>query len=246
MLANRYGDKTSDEVRRIVASSPIFSGMNGAHLSAIAEASEYIQCQRGQTLFERGEDASDCYQVVSGRVGLISCASGRRPCMVAIRTPKQLFGDLSLFDSQPRAASAKTLESCTLVRIPYRPLRAILAEEPQLLWGFLQAFAGKVRHADDMLADALAVELLTRLARRLLEIAGDDDVFTLDITQEEMASLVGASRERTNKALSTLVRSGAISISSRTYRIVDRSLLAAYGRQDGAATNHRAHSSDLK
>ncbi len=246
MLANRYGDRAGDDLRRIIASNPVFAAMGAPQLDAIAGASDYIECQRGHTLFERGDEASDCFQVVSGRVGLISCAIGRRPCMVAIRIPQQLFGDLSLFDSRPRAASAKTLESCTLLRIPYAPLRAVLVEEPHLLWGFLSSFAGKVRHANDLLADALAVELLTRLARRLLEIAGPDDAFTLDITQEEMASLVGASRERTNKALSTLVKSGAISINSRNYRITDRDLLARYGRHFRAASATPDHSSDLK
>ena len=81
---------------------------------------------------------------------------------------------------------------------------------------------------DEALADAMFLDVTGRTAKRILQIAGGDDEFSLPVTQEELAAMVGASRERVNKAIATFVRLGWLQVSSRTrYRILNRAELEA-------------------
>ncbi len=86
--------------------------------------------------------------------------------------------------------------------------------------------AGRLRATDAALADAVFLDVTGRTAKRLLELAGAADEFVLPVTQEELAGMVGASRERVNKALAAFVRLGWLEQTDRRYRILDRDQLA--------------------
>jgi CRP-like cAMP-binding protein len=99
-----------------------------------------------------------------------------------------------------------------------------------LLWEVVNLLALRLRNTDDALADAVFLDVTGRTAKRLLELAGDDDDFQLPITQEELAGLVGASRERVNKSIAAFIRLGWIEQLDRRYRIVQRDRLAQRAR----------------
>jgi CRP-like cAMP-binding protein len=141
-----------------------------------------------------------------------------------------LFGDMPLFDGGPRSASARALESSEVLRIPYALVRSELDARPQVLWDVVNLLATRLRLTDSALADAVFLDVTGRTAKRLLELAGDADEFVLPITQEELAGLVGASRERVNKSLAAFVRLGWIGQVDRRYRILARDRLAQRAR----------------
>jgi CRP-like cAMP-binding protein len=94
------------------------------------------------------------------------------------------------------------------------------------LWVIVRLLARRLRTTDDALADAVFLDVPARTAKRLLDIAGDQDTFRLPMTQEDLAGLVGASRERVNKALSLFTRLGWIKVEGRNrYHILDRQAL---------------------
>ncbi len=119
-----------------------------------------------------------------------------------------LFGDMGLFDGEGRSAEARALEPSDLLRVPYEPIHQLLRANPHLLWDIVALLSRRLRATDSALADAMFLDVPGRTAKRLLELAGDQDEFVLPVTQEELASMVGASRERVNKALGTFVRLG--------------------------------------
>jgi CRP/FNR family transcriptional regulator, cyclic AMP receptor protein len=90
--------------------------------------------------------------------------------------------------------------------------------------------ADRVRTMDDVLADSVFLDVTGRTAKRLLEMASERDEFVLPITQEELAAMVGASRERVNKAIASFVRLGWIEQADRRYRITDRQQLERRAR----------------
>jgi CRP-like cAMP-binding protein len=144
--------------------------------------------------------------------------------------PGDLFGDMPLFDDGDRSASARALERSVLLRIPYGPVRAALDDDPQLLWNVVSLLAQRLRSTDDALVDAVLLDVTGRTAKRLLELAGDASEFQLPITQEELAGLVGASRERVNKSIAAFIRLGWIEQLDRRYRIVQRERLEQRAR----------------
>jgi CRP/FNR family cyclic AMP-dependent transcriptional regulator len=100
-----------------------------------------------------------------------------------------------------------------------------------LLWGVVELLTRRLRAMDEVLADSVFLDVTGRTAKRLLELAGEADEFQLPITQEELAGLVGASRERVNKAISSFVRLGWVATSGGgRYRITNREQLVRRSR----------------
>jgi len=134
-----------------------------------------------------------------------------------------LFGELGLFDDGPRSADARALTPATVVALGFEHVREVLREQPDLLWIVVRLLALRLRATDEALADAVFLDVPARTAKRLLELAGDEDEVELPMTQEDLAGLVGASRERVNKALALFVKLGWVEATGRgRYRILER------------------------
>ncbi len=168
--------------------------------------------------------------VRSGRIAIGMQSADGRESLLALMEAGDLFGDMPLFDGEPRSAQARALEPSELLCVPYPPIRAVLSERPELLWDVVALLSRRLRSTDSALADSVFLDVTGRTAKRLLELAGDADEFVLPITQEELAGLVGASRERVNKAIAAFVRLGWIEQVDRRYRITDRAQLARRAR----------------
>src|SRR6478752_8063152 len=177
--------------------------------------------RRGDTIFQKGDPATQLYVVFSGRVAIVAKASDGRESVLTVLGPGALFGEMSMFDGGVRSANARALTTAHLIAVDFDDVRDVLAHRPEVLWAVVRILARRLRATDEALADAMFLDVTGRTAKRLLEIAGSDDEFSLPVTQEELASIVGASRERVNKAIATFVRLGWLSVSARTrYRIL--------------------------
>ncbi|MBI2168862.1 MAG: Crp/Fnr family transcriptional regulator [Actinobacteria bacterium] len=181
---------------------------------------------RNQVIFEQGDEAEELYVVVSGQVAIATQSIDGRESVVALLDPPSLFGELPLFDGSPRMADARALQPTDILAVRYEHVRAVLDERPQLMWGMLRLLAQRLRTTDEALADAVLLDVPGRTAKRLLELAGESDDFSTALTQEELAAVIGASRERVNKALATFQRLGWIETIERGhYRILNRPAL---------------------
>ena len=162
----------------------------------------------------------------TGRVAIVNRSTDGRESLVAVLETGGLFGELGVFDGARRSADARALTDSRVIVVPYEPVRAELAARPELLWVVVRVLARRLRATDEALADAIFLDVPARTAKLLLELAGDSSELTLRITQEELAALVGASRERVNRALSMFVRLDWLGIEGRGhYRILDREQL---------------------
>ena len=166
----------------------------------------------------------------SGRIAIANKSIDGRESMVALMERGDVFGEMGLFDGFGRSAEARALEPSTLTAIPYEPLRRIYGNRPALLWDVVRLLASRIRNTDTALADSVFLDVTGRTAKRLLELAGEADEFALPITQEELAGMVGASRERVNKAIASFVRLRWIEQQDRRYRITNREELTRRAR----------------
>jgi CRP/FNR family transcriptional regulator, cyclic AMP receptor protein len=214
----------------LLGRSDLFSSFEADELNDLLSATRPLRFERNVSLFEEGDDAGELFVVRSGRVAIGRRSIDGRESLVALMEAGDIFGEMPLFDEGPRSASARALEASEMLAIPYEPVRAILDRRPVLLWEVVSLLAGRLRSTDSALADAVFLDVTGRTAKRLLELAGEADEFLLPITQEELAGLVGASRERVNKALSAFVRLGWIDQVERRYRILQRDRLAQRAR----------------
>ena len=179
--------------------------------------------RRGDKIFEKDEPAKHLYVVFSGRVAIVAKASDDRESVLTVLGPGALFGEMSMFDGGIRSAQARALTTVHLIRVSFDDVREVLVDRPDVLWAVVRILAGRLRATDEALADAMFLDVTGRTAKRLLELADGEDDFRMPLTQEELAGMVGASRERVNKAIALFVKLGWLEISGRSrYRIVNR------------------------
>lgn len=214
------------ETAELLGQSELFRFFDDASLKDLAGHAIPIRYGRNEIIFTEGATADRLYVVRDGRIAIAKRAYDGRESVVALMEEGDLFGEMPLFDGQPRTAEARSLEPTELAVVPYHAVRDVLEAAPHLLWGVVELLSNRLRLTDSALADSMFLDVTGRTAKRLLELAGNNDEFILPITQEELAGMVGASRERVNKALSAFIRLGWLDQADRRYRILDRPQLA--------------------
>lgn len=200
----------------------LFRDLDDATLQGLASSSNLRKLARGDVLFREGDEPTELYVVTSGRIAMVNRSADGRESVVALMETGDLFGEMPLFDGQNRSTDGRALEASELVAMPYLPLKKLYAEQPENLWRVVELLSTRLRAMDGVLADSVFLDVTGRTAKRLLEIAGDADDFSLPVTQEELAGMVGASRERVNKAIASFVKLGWIEQRDRRYHILDR------------------------
>ncbi|HEY3142401.1 MAG TPA: Crp/Fnr family transcriptional regulator [Acidimicrobiales bacterium] len=214
----------------LLASVDLFAELRPDELSRLASASSREDLRRGDIIFREGDAPDRLYVVIDGRIAISKRSADGREAVVALMEPGDLFGDMGLFQTQGRSAEARALEPSRVLAVAFAPVRDIYESRPELLWGVVTLLADRVRTMDDVLADSVFLDVTGRTAKRLLEMASERDEFILPITQEELAAMVGASRERVNKAIASFVRLGWIEQADRRYRITNREQLERRAR----------------
>ena len=214
----------------LLSETILFAGLDDDALAKVVEAGRDLEMRRGDVLFREGDDPDELFVVVSGRIAIANRSIDGRESMVALMEEGDLFGEMGLFDGRGRSAEARALESSVVTAVPYGPVRSLYEDDPALLWRVVAMLAGRLRTMDVALADSVFLDVTGRTAKRLLDLAGEEDEFSLPITQEELAGMVGASRERVNKAIASFIRLGWIEQIDRTYRITNREQLTIRAR----------------
>ena len=221
MTYTTSGDLAS--LRQLMRETVLFAELTDAELDRLAGAGSLRQVQRNDILFGEGDVPDELFVVVEGRVAIVNKSPiDERESIVALMGRADLFGELGFLDGFDRSAGARALEGSTVMVVPYAQLRELYETNPKALWSAVRLLGRRLRSMDQALADTRFLDVMGRTAKELLKIAGDADEFDLPITQEELASIVGASRERVNKAISTFVRLGWITQHHRHYKITDR------------------------
>jgi CRP/FNR family cyclic AMP-dependent transcriptional regulator len=220
----------TDHAERLAATS-FFADARRDAVERIAAAGIERELRRGDVLFHEGDPPDSLYLVLSGRIAIAMASPvDHRESVVALMEPGDLFGELGLLDDGPRSAMARALETTSVLEVPFAPVKTMFEDEPRLLWNVTRLLATRLRVMDEVLADSVFLDVTGRTAKRLLELSGDTDEFQLPVTQEELAGMVGASRERVNKAIANFIKLGWIEQRDRTYRIVHRDRLELRAR----------------
>ena len=214
----------------LLADVDLFGDLTPQELLHLADSSTTEDLRRGDVLFHEDEAADSLYVVIEGRIAIAKRSIDGRESVVALMEPGDLFGEMPLFERLGRSAEARALEPSQVLAVGYGPIREVYEQRPELLWGVVALLAGRLRTMDVALADSVFLDVTGRTAKRLVEMAAGADEFMLPVTQEELAAMVGASRERVNKAIASFVRLGWIEQSERRYRITDREQLERRAR----------------
>jgi CRP-like cAMP-binding protein len=203
--------------------------------AALLAEARLLQLESGQSLFRRGDPPCGLYAVLEGmmRVGAVS-REGKEALLTLVEPP-YWFGEISLFDGQPRTHDAYAEGPTRLLQVPQAALLALLAREPGYWRDFALLMSQKLRLAFIALEEMSLLPAAQRLARRLLMMAegygetGPRRV--LHLAQEQLALMLGLSRQTTNQILKDLEARGALRL---TYGEIEISDLAVLRQAAGA------------
>ncbi|MBO0870831.1 MAG: Crp/Fnr family transcriptional regulator [Micromonosporaceae bacterium] len=221
----------------VLARSGIFQGVDPEAAEALAKDLETLEIRKGEVLFNEGDLGDSLYIILSGKMKLGRRAADGRQNLVSIMGPSDMVGELSLFDPGPRTATATALTDSRLSRLRKQALRPWLTNRPEIAEQLLRVLARRLRRTNDALADLIFTDVPGRVAKNLLQMASKFGTreagvlrVTHDLTQEELAQLVGASRETVNKALADFASRGWLRLDGKSVIILDPERLARRAR----------------
>ena len=213
---------------QVLRQAPLFTGLDDEAAQALSAAMVENRLRRGDVLFHEGDAGDALYVVTDGKVKLGRTSADGRENLLAVLGPGQMFGELSLFDPGPRSATVTAVTDCTLQSLSNEELGRWLEGRPEVARGLLNQLAGRLRRANDVVADLVFSDVPGRVAKALLDLSSrfgrvaDDGVHVYhDLTQEELAQLVGASRETVNKALADFASRGWLRLEARSVVLID-------------------------
>lgn len=208
--------------------APLFAALDPEGAAALRSSLIERPVAKGDVLFAEGEPGDRMYIILEGKVKLGQTSSDGRESLLLILGPGEMFGELSLFDPGLRTSTATALTDAVVLALGNEQLRPWLAGRPEVAAALLQALARRLRRTNEAMADLVFSDVPGRVAKALMdlgekfgEVTPDGLMVTHDMTQEELAQLVGASRETVNKALADFAQRGWIRLESRQVLILD-------------------------
>ena len=222
---------------KTVAKAAIFEGVEPRAITALAKHLQRVDFPRGHTIFAEGDPGDRLYIIKSGKVKIGLCSPDGRDHLLAIMGSSDIFGELSVFDPGPRTSSATAVTKVRAASLDRDTLRGWMADRPEVAEQLLRVLARRLRRTNNDLTDQIFTDVPGRVAKQLLQLAqqfgtreGNGLRVAHDLTQDEIAQLVGASREATNQALGTFADRGWIQLESHTILILDAENLARRAR----------------
>ena len=224
-------------VQEILARAGIFQGVDPEAVADLIGDMEAVRYPRGTTIFEEGDPGDRLYIITSGKIKLARHAPDGRENLLSVMGPSDMFGELSIFDPGPRTSSAVCVTDVQAATMTSDMLKKWVDDYPSISQQLLRVLARRLRRTNSNLADLIFTDVPGRVAKTLLQLAnrfGTQEGGALrvnhDLTQEEIAQLVGASRETVNKALATFAHRGWIRLEGKSVLIVDTEHLAKRAR----------------
>lgn len=212
----------------IIARIPLFERMSPEEREELRGMMSQTTLRRGEVLFNEGDSGDRLYILLTGKVKLGHTSVDGRENLLAVLGPGEVVGELTLFDPGPRSTTATAVATTELLALEHNQLMGFIDSHPTLAKDMLRALAVRLRRTNIALADLVFSDVPGRVANALLDLAErfgaptEDGIHVPhDLTQEELAQLVGASRETINKSLAEFVSRGWIRLEGRAVTLID-------------------------
>ena len=212
----------ASDTAALLGGTSLFRGLDAAGLARLAAAAETRRHRRGEVLCREGDSGDELFVVVSGRVKVVVTSTRGDEMLLATLGPGEVFGELAVVDGGPRSATVTATETSTVTRLARPVLLEVLYSHPGMIDVLLTTLGGLVRRLNARAADLVFLDLAGRVAKLLLANAEEaGDTFELAITQSELASMVGGSRQTVNQILRGFERRGLVEVDGRKVVVRD-------------------------
>lgn len=219
---------------RVLRKIPFLSAVSTRQVQDILKISQIREYSKGQQLFSKDEFGSQMFIVISGRAKVFIRSAAKKTKTIAYFHPGDFFGEMALLQGKPRCASAQAVEDSKLLVIRRADFRRILLADPHLTYFLLCTVSERLRRANEQIESLLFRNILGRVSKTIYELACDSGlgarptcVLGQRYTHQELADMVGTTREPLTRALSTLKRANILEVRHGRLRIMDTRKLAS-------------------
>ena len=207
---------------------PLLAALSDSDRQALARSASRRRYRRGDIIFQKDDPGHSLFIVARGSVRIYVPSTQGADLTLAVLGPGAFFGDLSLLDGRPRSASAAALGDTNVVILERSDFVAVIRTRPAAVMSVLAVVVRRLRETDEMASDLAFLDVGGRLAKKLLELAATNGVKRQDgvlldmpITQEELANMIGVTRESVNRNLSLFRRIGLVAKEGRRFVLRD-------------------------
>ena len=204
-----------------IESIPYFDGLGREGLESVSKVIFEKKAERGEILVFEGEPAETLYFVVAGAVKVFKTSADGKEQILQIIRPGESFNDVPVFSGSVNLASAEAMGPVVLNYIKKSDLEAVLRENPQVALNVIHVLSKRVEHLVSLVEDLSFRHVTGRVAKILLEYAGDKDGQKQRLTQQEMAAMIGTAREMVGRSIKTLEEEGTIRMDRHRIVITD-------------------------
>ncbi len=205
----------------LLQSIPLFAGLTESQLDHIAKMAIRRKVPRHSTIVHVGDCIDALYVIVSGGVKVLNRDADGREVILTLLGAGECFGEMGLIDGAPRSVDVVTNENCELLVIAKTDFKRALAENVDLCLNIMKSLVLRLREANRKIESLALMDVYGRVAKLLLDFSEMDHgarVIKRKVTKQDMAKMVGASREMVSRVMKDLEASGYIRI--ETGRIV--------------------------
>jgi CRP/FNR family cyclic AMP-dependent transcriptional regulator len=216
MVAPQY---SREMLRLPLSRHPLFRDASAALLDELVKFATVRHFHIDEEVFAKGDTGDALYGVLRGRVCIYTVSSEGEEAILNILEPGEIFGEIALLDGAPRTASARAMKAVALLQIHRDHFLPFLRKHPELVISMMPVLCGRIRMNIEHIEDAIFLHLAARLAKRLLSLSlvyGNARARGIKIdcqlSQQDLAHMVGATRERVNRELGLWRERGLIDV----------------------------------
>ena len=223
---------------QILKGVPLFSAFSDTQIGQLLSCVQHRSYPRNSFILRAGEETDALYIILSGRVKLLIPDEEGHEVILSIMGAHEFFGEMGLFDDQTRSASAETLEACEMLRVSKAGFTALLKDNFELAILIIRNLVRRMREADRKIESLALIDVYGRVARLLIDLAQNVDgkwVVERAPAKQEIARMIGASREMVSRVVKDLHQKGLIRSEKRRIYVLDK-----LSMQKRASTRHSA------
>jgi CRP/FNR family cyclic AMP-dependent transcriptional regulator len=207
---------------------PLFATLPEEQLRMLTTVVTRKSAPRSTTIMAGGDPTDSLYIVLSGRLKVMMSDAEGKEVILSILGPGEFFGEMGLIDDEPRSATVVTIEPCELLSIAKRDFKKCMAENFEMSQAVMRGLVKRLREADRKIGSLALLDVYGRVARLLLDMSETVDgerLVTKRLPKQDIAKMIGASREMVSRVMKDLQTGGYIEMRGSTIVLRDTIML---------------------